>query len=299
MRLFSNMLTFNRIKDGEPGGVGPIPVPEGSWNKNTEYERNKYKAPIVEYKNLMYFLNKDGTFKGINPQEDYAQNGMDATWILVPNYQLLIVNALIAEFGKIGGAVFYGDMMISQKGVDKAGNPSPSFEKYPADFTPNLSLDFKGGELIANKGSFRGVLSQTFVDIKDAKYIDNSKTLSVSENSSIYCKSPGKTSVALPTELSYNGFRVCVYNTGTSYSISGGDSWVNTEIEITTNGKSRLCRSVRRSSTGQIHREFSDKFIVELGCYVEFVACPNRSIFGGTEQIDIVWMINEVIQVKG
>ena len=144
-----------------------------------------------------------------------------------------------------------------------------------------------------------GVLSQIFVDVEDAKYIDNSKTLSVRENSSLYCKSPGKTSVALPTELSYNGFRVCVYNTGTSYKVSGSETWVNTEIEITTNGKSRLCRSVRRDGEGQIHREFSDKFIVELGCYVEFVACPNRSVFGGTEQIDIVWMINEVIQVKG
>ena len=283
------------------GKAGPMLVQEGIYSSSVTYVADAVKKPLVFQPDndltprigKYYYPINVGEYTNISPKDN------PSVWAVAEDYQVVLTDTLVAKYAKLGGAVFYGDYMISQKGVDKAGNPSSSFEKYPADFTPNLSLDFKGGELIANKGSFRGVLSQTFVDIKDAKYIDNSKTLSVSENSSIYCKSPGKTSVVLPTELSYNGFRVCVYNTGTSYKVSGSVTWVNTEIEITTNGKSRLCRSVRRDGEGQIHRDFSDKFIVELGCYVEFVACPNRSVFGGTEQIDIVWMINEVIQVKG
>ena len=113
MRIFSRMLSFTKVVDGEDGGAGPIPIPEGSWDINKEYTRDKLKAPVVEYKNLMYLLNKEGAFKGINPQEDYAQNGKNATWVLVPSYQLLLVNALIAEFGKIGSFVFTKDHFIS------------------------------------------------------------------------------------------------------------------------------------------------------------------------------------------
>ena len=155
MRLFSNMLTFNRIKDGEDGGAGPIPIPEGSWDINIEYERNKYKAPVVEYKNLMYLLNKEGAFKGINPQDDYAQNGKNATWVLVPSYQLLLVNALIAEFGKIGSFVFTKDHFISQWGYDKNGNQSNNYELFSPDgdeWFPNFAVDAYSGVIKVNRG---------------------------------------------------------------------------------------------------------------------------------------------------
>lgn len=156
MRLFSNMLTFNRVRDGEDGKQGAMLVPEGSWDENKTYLRDQYKTPIVEHEGLFYSLNKEGMTKGgLNPKDDYAKNGSKATWRLQESYEMVIVKALVAGGGLVGEFVFWDGKMMSQQGVDKAGNPSTKYEEFrTGNFIPNLVFDALTGDVIALKGRF-------------------------------------------------------------------------------------------------------------------------------------------------
>ena len=63
-----------------------------------------------------YVLNKEGTFKNINPKKDYAANGSKATWVLMDKVRYSFVEILMANFAKLASAVFYGQYMFSQYG---------------------------------------------------------------------------------------------------------------------------------------------------------------------------------------
>ena len=156
MRLFSNMLTFNRVRDGEDGKQGAMLVPEGSWDENKTYLRDQYKTPIVEHEGLFYSLNKEGMTKGgLNPKDDYANNGSKATWRLQNSYEMVIVKAIIADGGLLGDFVFWGGKMFSKQGVDGQGNFSDKYTEYPkGNFIPNYTVDAVTGEITAMKGKF-------------------------------------------------------------------------------------------------------------------------------------------------
>ena len=68
-------------------------------------------------------------------------------WVKVKDYEMVITEALIANFGKIGGAVFTGSKMMSEKGIDNNGNVSYDYKDYPDNFTPNIEFDFMEGML--------------------------------------------------------------------------------------------------------------------------------------------------------
>ena len=53
-------------------------------------------------------MNKVATVKGLNPADDYAKNGNNATWIPFENYKAVFTEILMAEFAKLASAVFWG-----------------------------------------------------------------------------------------------------------------------------------------------------------------------------------------------
>lgn len=167
MRLFSNMLTFNRVKDGEDGKQGAMLVPEGSWDENKTYLRDQYKTPIVEHEGLFYSLNKEGMTKGgLNPKDDYANNGSKATWRLQESYEMVIADTAIINGAVIGGFVFYDGWFISQDGTDLQGNPSTDYKNFPlGTFIPNIQINSKTGELRARDAFIKGTINANLGEI--------------------------------------------------------------------------------------------------------------------------------------
>ena len=134
----------------------PVLLISGRWDANKEYTRDSEVLPLVEHEGLFYSLNKEGMTKGgLNPKDDYAKNGSKATWKLQNSYEMVIVKALVAGGGLVGEFVFWDGKMMSQQGVDKAGNPSTKYEEFrTGNFIPNLVFDALTGDVIALKGRF-------------------------------------------------------------------------------------------------------------------------------------------------
>lgn len=128
---------------GERGYQGPIPYPAGEWSSTVTYTRTTEKVPYVVHDGLYYYLGKEGSFMGgANPHDDYAANGSNATWILIENLQWLFVEILLAQWAKLGSAIFTDNKLISQKGKL---NGVDSYDYTEDGFIPNISFNFYDG----------------------------------------------------------------------------------------------------------------------------------------------------------
>lgn len=149
------------IRNGEPGKdgpAGPMVYPAGEYDSTVGYTRTALSTPMVLDDGQFYVLAKTGTFTGIRPKTDYAQNGANATWLLVERLQYTFTEVLMANFAKLASAIFYGRYMFSQYGTNADGQPVETLDGYkdfnPADpmaasnvFRPNLLLDFLAGDI--------------------------------------------------------------------------------------------------------------------------------------------------------
>lgn len=162
--------TFNVTaapEDGAKGSRGQLPYPAGEYDLHTSYICTDMVAPYVLYNGIYYVMNQMTTWVGQgvpsninNPQKDYAVNGIKATWVPFESYKAIYVEILMANFAKLASAVFSGDYMFSQQGVDAEGNPTSSYEKIGTEeFTPNLLLNFLIGKAIFNDAEIRGKFS--------------------------------------------------------------------------------------------------------------------------------------------
>lgn len=160
MALASKTGQVRYLKAGDAGPAGPIPYPAGEYNANTKYTRTELSVPIVLDDGEYYLLNKTGTFKGIRPKDDYAANGSNATWIRMDNIKYAFIEILMANFAKLASAVFYGDYMFSQYGVDGEGNSTNAYQNFNSGtFTPNLLLDFLTGKFKSKDAEVEGKIT--------------------------------------------------------------------------------------------------------------------------------------------
>jgi hypothetical protein len=125
---------------GDPGNTGArgmLVYMAGDYDATKTYTATAYVAPCVLFNSLYYVMNKQGdwlgTNKGDTPADDYAQNGVNATWLPMDNFEYIFVKVLMAQFGLIGTAVFYDDWMFSQMGIDEDGNDSDQYQLFDPD----------------------------------------------------------------------------------------------------------------------------------------------------------------------
>lgn len=127
-----------------------IPYPDGVWSEFSEYERTERHAPYVEHEGEYYLLVKPGLIgegSNPNPWEDYAVNRGTGTWDRMDKFDMVFTKILLAEFAKLGSAVFTTNRMISQQGK-KNGIASYAYQEYAGDggaWQPNILLDFLTG----------------------------------------------------------------------------------------------------------------------------------------------------------
>ena len=152
MPIASVTRSVKYAQKGAPGKSGRIPYPAGEYNLYTSYICTDTVTPYV-LDGKYYVMNRNTTWVGqgmpsnINsPQKDVAVNGSKATWTLVEDYTAIFVEILMANFAKLASAIFSGDYMFSQQGVDADGNPTSNYEEFnTGNFVPNLLLDFATG----------------------------------------------------------------------------------------------------------------------------------------------------------
>ena len=64
--------------------------------------------------------------------------------------EYVFTKVLMADYGQLSSAIFNGDFMISQQGVDSNGNSSSDYTSFNSDsgsFTPNIMINFLTGAI--------------------------------------------------------------------------------------------------------------------------------------------------------
>lgn len=156
-------LSVGTVCDGDVGDNGPLLVPYGSWDAQRTYRSTSDVKIFVERKRMYYVLTKlNADCVGIDPATDVKNE----YWRLMDYVEYMFVNAMVAEFGKIGSTVFAGHHTLSQHGVDAQGNPVntehgyENFGKLSPDgkplFTPNVLIDWLTGRIEALEMIIKG-----------------------------------------------------------------------------------------------------------------------------------------------
>ena len=159
---------------GLPGRDGLMVYPDGYFDPGKTYTATAETAPAVMYgatedTRRYYVLRRGATYLAADmpanrrtPAGDVAYGGEDARWQVFDSFNAVFADIVMAEFARLGGAVFVGDWMISREGVDRSGALSDEYVKFrTGEFTPNLAIDFKTGAIAANLATIKGVIEAT------------------------------------------------------------------------------------------------------------------------------------------
>ena len=149
--------------NGLPGSNGhnQIIYPQGIYDSTKSYVSDEYKAPYVynPTDGNFYVLNYEGPWKGTDqvystPSESY--DNKQRYWIRFEGYEAIYTKIGIIANGLIGSAVFNGNYMFSQQGVDANGLKTTAYENFNPDnpgaplngktFVPATLLDLKEGD---------------------------------------------------------------------------------------------------------------------------------------------------------
>ena len=137
---------------GPQGKKGQVVYPAGVYGNTVSYTTTETKAPYVydPSDGNFYVLNAIMTWLGTEqnnrtPSQDYATNG-GKYWLKFEAFEAVYAKIGIIANGLIGSAVFNGDYMFSQQGIDKSGTATTAYEDFGTEaFTPNIELNFKTG----------------------------------------------------------------------------------------------------------------------------------------------------------
>lgn len=142
--------------NGSPGPKGQIVYPEGVYNIDTTYQTTEEKAPYVfdSLDKNYYVLNKVGSWTGSSfPDVDlYPSTDTTGSWVKLEAFDAIYSSIGVFGNALVGSAVFNGNYMFSQQGIDSSGQSSTAYDNFNPDtpiggaFTPNILFNFKTGE---------------------------------------------------------------------------------------------------------------------------------------------------------
>lgn len=180
--------------NGENGSKGQIIYPEGIYNVNTVYQGTADKTPYVYDSNdaNYYVLNIVGTWQGTLHSNESPSTDTSNSWVKLDAFEALYTKIGIIANGLIGSAVFNGNYMFSQQGIDASGQISTQYQNFDpeiptgGEFTPNILFDFRtgAGHMAAGKIKFGsdGSVDLTNIKINNA-IIQNIKQYSLTQSS--------------------------------------------------------------------------------------------------------------------
>lgn len=291
----TRIVKFIRKGDkGDKGDTGRLPVPYGIYSDTGVYTCTDVIAPYVLYSGQYYVMNKNTTWIGASfghktPAQDYADYGANATWILMEKYKAAFIEMLIADFGKIADAIFYGHLMFSQQGkIDGVASSNYTtiqtlsngdVDESAGKFVPNFWVNFLNGKMHAVNGIFDGDLQTKLLNIEGhSTYTGSTYGYRITD----YCRlllwnnanyvSGRVMKVQLPTDKTYIGKRVVLVDNMfppyTKTPAGMADVW-------TVKAASGYINAAKQGTKYQEDIVAASE-ILFYGGYVEFLGLPNR-----------------------
>lgn len=197
--------------NGENGSKGQIIYPEGIYNVNTVYQGTADKTPYVYDSNdaNYYVLNIVGTWQGTLHSNESPSTDTSNSWIKLDAFEAIYAKVGIIANGLIGSAIFNGDYIFSQQGIDSSGQASTQYQNFNPEtptggaFTPNILFNFRtgAGHMAAGNISFEtdgniytknisvnGNMSSSDEDVLDLSYSSTAQTVTLTglKNITIY-----------------------------------------------------------------------------------------------------------------
>lgn len=131
----------------------PFPV-EGGWRPLPfKYKNGEYF--VDNERNLVFqWMNPVPGNSDVHPFEDIKNNPNTTSWKQHTEWILLATQVFLANFAKLGSAVFSGDYMFSQHGKDAVGNDSTDYRS--PSFTPNFQVDWLKGKVTGKDMDMQG-----------------------------------------------------------------------------------------------------------------------------------------------
>lgn len=171
---------------GQPGQKGQVVYPMGIYEKTVRYAVTENTAPYVldmedgnyYVLNTSYWLGTSQSSDRDTPAKDVALGNRN--WVKFEAFEAIFTKILVTPNALVGSAVFNGDYMYSQQGIDPTNNStSTHYECFnPSDpgaalpdcqyrFLPNVMINYKtgAGHLAAGKIKFEADGSITANDM--------------------------------------------------------------------------------------------------------------------------------------
>lgn len=199
-------VTIATVEDGAAGQTGAAAVYRGLFSSTAIYYNNAVRRDVVKYNDSFYI------YKGTN--------GVRGTWkasnweAFGGQYDSVATSLLLAEFANLGGFIFAGGKLISQKGILN-GVESTDYEK--PNFVPYIVLDGTNGTSQIHNGEFFGGVRTIFHYINSTNCIAlGSGQYKVSDKLNLLLDesitSYDQVTVILPNDTSFIGKTVNLHN---------------------------------------------------------------------------------------
>ena len=236
-------------KDGEPGKDANLLPWVEQWNNNKTLIDGEY---IVSPKMFSGTKDSGGKLTGIALGRDcitvdgekrtgiFALVGGNIVFKLDPiseeyEFQGSVVadSITMKDFAHLSQAIFKGDFMFSQQGIDADGNPTSNYQEFNQEnpqggnFKPNLAFNLKTGDQYSNGGHVYGFATNTPIQANGTS-VDPDKVA----YSKVNILFSGTSSLRLPNDKKFDGVEFTIVSTASRsfdgsaniYREGGGDT---------------------------------------------------------------------------
>lgn len=279
-------------KDGDDGAPGLdgrdglMVYPAGEYDPTELYEDKNGSVPVVLYNGRYYVLSRGAQYCGDQepdsryntPAKEYANSPAGtARWSPLENFNSIFANILMANFAKLGSAVFYGDWMISQQGTLTGSDGtvtlnSTAYEHFKdGSFEPNYSVNFLTGEMRAGAGTFSGTLTTRFKPLSESDAVVMGNTVTLRNDLKLMFSNDFNGMVNIPTEPSYVGQHITLCDYRQSAYVAGSEAGVH--LRVIGNGNSLIYGGRANGETSAVYACSSLAFRSGI---VELIAIPDN-----------------------
>lgn len=131
-------------KDGSTGKNGQIIYPSGVYDVTKEYSLDDMKAPYVfDAQDGCYYVLNCKRWVGVEQDNKTPMQAGEEYWVKFEQFEAIYADIGMFRSALVGQAVFNGDYMFSQNGIDKNGNKTNHYELFNSDDPFNINNDFR------------------------------------------------------------------------------------------------------------------------------------------------------------
>lgn len=141
-----------------------FPRPETEWSSSLTFKNGE----VIMLDDTVYmWCSRVSGNTSVNPKTYIAKGTLPRVWAAYQNWPLLCTQMFLAQFAKIGSAVFMGDYMLSQYGKNAGGSVITDYRQFDSSklgqagcpFTPRVYVDWKTGKVYMDYAEVAGTIN--------------------------------------------------------------------------------------------------------------------------------------------